>query len=187
MGPNPPCFKAKPHMHVHKGTYILSLYLWALASEGARRKGEQSSGSLGPLREQALTCPQPLGARASGPASGGPAALPGKCHPGWRGLLSLSQNVSHSTFTSQPAAICQTPATTAWTPLSQGFELIQWVFCLRDQHSILCTEKTSDKCLLSWLLEPKEPVIWWQTQKSVYIKTQDCAPKTKKIKLRIKQ
>lgn len=64
-----------------RAPYILSTYLWALASEGAQRKGEQSSGSLGPLREQALTCPQPPGPRASGPASADPAALPGKMSP----------------------------------------------------------------------------------------------------------
>ena len=78
-----------------RAPYILSTCLWAPASEGAQRKGEQSSGSVGPLREQALTCPQPLGARASGPASANPAALPGKCHPGWRGLLSLSQTAGN--------------------------------------------------------------------------------------------
>lgn len=79
-----------------RAPYILSTYLWALASEGAQRKGEQSSSSLGPLWEQALTCPR-------SPRGPGPLALPqqiqqpsqAKCHPGWRGLLSLSQNVPH--------------------------------------------------------------------------------------------
>ena len=134
MGPNPPCFKGKPHMHVHKGTRHLE-HVSLRTSKW--RCPEEGRAVLRLLRAPpGASCHVPAAPRGQGlwpwlSRCNSPAREMSPCHPGRRGLLSLSQNVSHSTLLSQPA-IYQTSPTTAWTPLSQGFELIQQVFCLRD-------------------------------------------------------